>query len=154
MYVVLDFFILARNSCSVYGSPFLFWCMVSGSLLFCVCVDGYVWWWCVRVCGCVWWWCVWRGVDGRHYWQVLQHKPIMELLLDHVSVCLEVCYYLPKFHFGKYVRLTVCLFVCLSSVCLCRTWYRSQFLTNHLQTSTYVAWLNTDLYTFCRSKGK
>ena len=48
----------------------------------------------------------------------------------------------------KYVRLTVCLFVCL-----CVTRCRSQFLTNHLQTSsTYVAWPNTGLYTFYRSK--
>ena len=52
----------------------------------------------------------------------------------------------------KYVRPTVCLSVCLS-VCLCITRYSSQFLTNHLQTSyTYVAWPNTGLYTFYRSK--
>ena len=52
--------------------------------------------------------------------------------------------------FGKYVRLTVCLSVCLSA-----TRYSSQFLTNHHQTwSTYGVWYKDHAYSFSRSKVK
>ena len=59
------------------------------------------------------------------------------------------------YNFGKYVRLTVCLFVCLFVcvfVCLFVPRYRSQFSTNQHETwSTYGMWSITDLYSFCRS---
>ena len=91
-----------------------------------------------------------------HFWQVYSSDGLLLAKnFQFWQVCSSDGLLLAKiFNFGKYVRLTVCLSVCLSGSTLL-TGYRSHRLTNHRQTSPKcVSWSSLEIHLLCRSKVK
>ena len=60
-------------------------------------------------------------------------------ITEKLEICrknMEPLYYLPKFHFGKVVRLTVCLIVCLFGMLHNISW-TLLYMTNQIDPLMY-----------------